>query len=592
MLSARSDSDLNTTRPQSPLSDHPHRSATAVLAGFLLLMLMIAVGTWALIMQDWLRQQKVQETELSSLSAAVSDKLESVLGRTGQVLRSIAQQTLSEGANHEEALEAARRQLQQSNQLAAVSIWDPAGREVLTVHATTTVSAVTCAHASDRASPDSRRALRAQPAISGPDGNLYLPVAYTLRQPDGSPRLHLCGLIRTSVISALFASIRLTPDDSATLFDQDGNMLMQLGRPASAPHDFQAALKPELLEPNGHTSMSALLASGNTSFLAVFHWLERQPLIVASTRPASTARAAFVEMRTRLLVGMLALFIVLGLLAWLVRDDLLRNREARRALRSINESLEQRVQQRTAELEQSNRELIAFSHSVSHDLRAPLRAINGFAHALKEDYGSQLDERAHDYTDRICRASVRLGELIDELLGLANLSRTPLEIRPVDPGAMAHEIVEELRLSQPERKVVFECGQTRAVDADESLLRNALTNLIGNAWKFTRAREPGVISLAMEDDGEFKRFTLADNGIGFDMAHARRLFQPFQQLHADQGFGGSGIGLASTRRIIERHGGQIWAESRPGEGASFIFTLPVRPRVFRMRDYASRQAGN
>ncbi|KAF7600554.1 hypothetical protein BGI27_02035 [Candidatus Dactylopiibacterium carminicum] len=176
-----------------------------------------------------------------------------------------------------------------------------------------------------------------------------------------------------------------------------------------------------------------------------------------------------------------------------------------------------------------------------------------------------------------------MGELIDALLKLASISRSPLSLRKLDLGRMAEEIIDDLRKTKPDREVLFSHTGELHVEADEALMQNALANLIANAWKFTRDKHPARISLSGKVEPESVRLTLCDNGIGFDMAHARHLFQPFQQLHNQQTFGGTGIGLASARRIIERHGGQIEARSSPGEGACFSFTLPRRARVIRRR---------
>lgn len=253
------------------------------------------------------------------------------------------------------------------------------------------------------------------------------------------------------------------------------------------------------------------------------------------------------------------------------------------------EQLEERMLARTAELEQSNRDLVSFSYSISHDLRAPLRAINGFAHALAEDCEEVLDNQGRGHLARITRASVRMGELIDELLNLSRVSRQPISVRELDLSAMTSELFEELRIGDPTRKVRFVVQPDMHSDGDETLLRNALSNLLHNAWKFTRTTLDAEISVTAVAMPEHMIYTVCDNGVGFEMGHAKRLFQPFQQLHADQGFGGTGIGLASVRRIVERHGGKVWAESSPGQGARFIFTLPHRAAVVRRRREQKRQ---
>ncbi|MGC3965505.1 MAG: ATP-binding protein [Rhodocyclaceae bacterium] len=317
--------------------------------------------------------------------------------------------------------------------------------------------------------------------------------------------------------------------------------------------------------------------------ITAFRRVGDYPLIVAVSRPQAAALAPSTSARIELIGAcavLLALMLTVGIAS-------LRNAQRRDAalaeLGRMNAELEASVARRTSELEQSNRDLIAFSYSISHDLRAPLRAINGFAHAVREDYSDRLDAQGCSFIDRIYRASVRMGELIDALLSLTDISRQPLEMKSVDISAMAEEILDDLKLSERNRAVMVEIQPGMRTEGDEALLRNALSNLLHNAWKFTRARQPAVIMVSSEEVADSIRYTVADNGVGFDVAHAKRLFQPFQQLHSTQGFGGTGIGLASVRRIIERHGGRIWADAMPDEGSRFIFELPQRAAVVRRR---------
>jgi signal transduction histidine kinase len=246
---------------------------------------------------------------------------------------------------------------------------------------------------------------------------------------------------------------------------------------------------------------------------------------------------------------------------------------AEQALRELNQSLEQRVAERTRQLELANRELESFSYSVSHDLRAPLRAIDGFSQILSRNYERLLDEKGKDYLGRVQRASQRMGELIDDILHLSRVGRQEMTRAPVDLSRLAQEIAGELCQAEPERRVEFAIAPGMVVEADARLMRIALENLIGNAWKFS-AKKPQArieIGLMRDADGVSAVF-VRDNGAGFSMDYAHKLFHAFQRLHSAGEFEGTGIGLATVQRIAQRHGGQAWAEGREGEGATFYFS--------------------
>jgi signal transduction histidine kinase len=246
--------------------------------------------------------------------------------------------------------------------------------------------------------------------------------------------------------------------------------------------------------------------------------------------------------------------------------------ERKRAVEE-SEQLAESLRRQTEELESANKELAAFSYSISHDLRAPLRGMDGFSQALLEDYGDQLDDTARDYLGRIRRASQRMADLIDAILTLSRATQGELRRRKVDLSALAEGVVEELRYTAPERDVQISVQSGIEVVGDERMLRVALQNLLGNAWKFTaRCDSPDIAFGTTERDGKTVYY-VQDNGAGFNMTYADRLFTAFQRLHRSDEFEGTGIGLASVRRIINRHGGDVWAESRPGEGATFYFTL-------------------
>ncbi|HEU0033861.1 MAG TPA: response regulator [Kofleriaceae bacterium] len=264
-----------------------------------------------------------------------------------------------------------------------------------------------------------------------------------------------------------------------------------------------------------------------------------------------------------------------------VREQLLRSEleaSEARAARELAETravMAEELARKNVELAQANRELEAFSYSVSHDLRAPLRTISAFTQALAEDLADRLDDRALDHIRRVLAASARMADLIEALLELARIHRAPLGRYRVDMTALASTIVEELTRREPDREVVCNIQRGLYVEADGRLLRVLLDNLLGNAWKFSRKRPQAHVELATEQrDGETV-FYVKDDGAGFDMAQADRLFTPFHRLHTDGEFHGTGIGLATVRRIVERHGGRVWAEGIVGEGAKVSFTLPA-----------------
>jgi DNA-binding response OmpR family regulator len=229
------------------------------------------------------------------------------------------------------------------------------------------------------------------------------------------------------------------------------------------------------------------------------------------------------------------------------------------------------------DLERKNKELEAFNYTVSHDLRVPLRSLNGFSQALLEDCGGMLDEKGKDHIRRIREASVRMDGLIEALLQVSRLERSEMKREQVDLGAMAAAVAADLRRAEPDRKVDFTVLEGMGAWADGRLMRSLLENLIGNAWKFTRKRDGARVEFGRSHQGGEDAFFIRDNGAGFDMGQVDGLFLPFKRLHSAAEFPGTGIGLTSVRWIVERHGGRIWAEGKVGEGAVFYWTLPQVP---------------
>jgi signal transduction histidine kinase len=382
----------------------------------------------------------------------------------------------------------------------------------------------------------------------------------------------------------LFSGIDVGRRGSISLRDREGKVLARYPVPADASAIGRALPVPQYLalaEAEGDSAayVSDLTVDGVERRFSVRR-IPGQPLYIVVGRSTDDDLASWRDQAIK--AGLLLLLFFVGTLAssWLIHRDWQRQvaaadevARAEEKVRRLNSELERRVAERTAQLEAANKELEEFSYSVSHDLRSPVRAIDGFGRILEEEYGPRLDDEGRRLIAVVADNARRMGQLIDGILDFLHLGRRPLHPAVVDMAALAQEVFAELKPA--DRQIEFRLGELPAAQGDPAMLRLALANLLSNAIRFTARKEGVVIEVGGSSGPDGNRYFVRDNGIGFDMRYADKLFRVFERVHGDAELEGTGVGLAMVKRIVHRHGGRVWAEGKPDAGATIHFTLPA-----------------
>lgn len=394
--------------------------------------------------------------------------------------------------------------------------------------------------------------------------------AIPVKNEEGRPVGILVLQVQLNAIVDWSKSIDIGPASFAYVVDRKGQLATHPRRPSAGEiFDYSGVpvVQKVLQEQTGVELMFDPM--DNAERVAAYAPIPGMGWGVIATESVQSAFATREDNLNRLILRYGLILLLSCVLAYVIVRAVIGLKQAEEKIQSLNSEL----QERAGRLELANKELEAFSYSVSHDLRAPLRSIDGFSQALVEDYADKLDGQAKDYLRRVRASTQRMGQLIDDILTLSRVTRGELKIDRVDLSALVHDIVTELQNTQPERRIEFSIAEGITANGDRRLLRIALENLLGNAWKFTSKRPDAMIEFGVAGNNGTSCYFVRDNGAGFDMAYANKLFGAFQRLHAISEFHGTGIGLAIVQRVIHRHNGRIWPEAKPNEGATFYFTL-------------------
>lgn len=409
------------------------------------------------------------------------------------------------------------------------------------------------------------------------DGEWIQIFARRINSPDGSFAGVVTGSIKLEYFRKLFSSITVGEHGSITLRDKDLAILArypdnQMSGNSVGQKIVSKAFQKLIKSGKSSATYKATYPIDTIERTFTFHKVSDYPLYV--NVGLATNDYMVVWRREAMWVSSLVLIFTLltCFASWLLICKFKREKQAGEALLLAREKLEQKVSERTLSLETALRELESFSYSVSHDLRTPLTHINSFVTIMSEDFGDLLPPQAISLVDRTLAESRRMSKLIDALLELARVSRTQMIKKPVNLSELAIRVCDGLREGDPDRSVETVISDGLIVQGDKSLLIQLLVNLLGNAWKYTSASPTAHIEFGKEVIADQEIFYVSDNGVGFDMAYSDKLFKAFQRLHGSE-FEGTGIGLATVKRIVDRHRGRVWAVSKPNEGATFYFTL-------------------
>ncbi len=553
--------------------------------GWLLTLLFLAICTFVFsVAMDRMLEKRVEareiyENKLLALTLALRERVEGELAKTEFALNILAQDIEQQGTLDERRLRPLLESRLKSGmpQIESFAVLDAEGRVLA------------------NSAGDSTREVAAYLAdvhrVLAADANLMRAVGRTHITPGAHERVfplmrrigpdahkpigYIAAEFRTAYLRSMYDSIGL-PETGLVMLANSRSQRMLDGHPNGERHadrDLSAqGLFQRFLTANEGSFVDA---SPNTKVprLIVFRQLPDYALVVAAAVPMSVATDFWVREEDGLKVRVAMIMLVVGGMFLLINVNMRQAAEKEILLRQANALLEKRVSERTIELQTMVQELSTFSYSVSHDLRTPLRSINGFCQVIEEDYGERLDDYGRDCLRRVRTAAEKMGHLIDRLLELAKLSRVKPSFKETNLSELARDLAEELRQAHPDRKVEFHIEDGLFGNGDETLLRDVLSNLLGNAWKFTRDVTQPEIEFGAIKDKQRTIFYVRDNGVGFDMAHADKLFLPFEKLHPGQGYEGEGIGLATVKRIIDMHHGRVWHSPSTERGATFYFTL-------------------